>query len=133
LRANCSKPVYLLGVTENCSICMAALGKWTRPSGLLDQLKAAGADVVLVSTCDANGVSSTPATAEALRKRFALGSRFILAYEPLGRDNFKNFIGIRTNMAGARIALLLQAGNVTAALGQVDDEATIRKALGLVP
>jgi len=137
LRTACAKPVYILGVTETCGICMQELGQWTRPGNVLDQLKAEGADVVLVSTDNAQGVSGSKTTAEALRKRFALGTRFILGYEPAGsavgqgQASFSGFIPQRTNMSGARIALILRPGNVIGATGQVDAVADIRAGLGL--
>lgn len=134
VRQNCAKPIYMLGVTETCGICMQLLGQWTRPGQFLDQLKAEGVDVVLVSTDNPQGMPGSPQTAEALRRRFNLGNRFILGYEPAG-SNGPNvgsaFITKRTNYAGARIALIIKPGNIIGATGQVDDEDEIRDALGL--
>jgi len=137
VRASCAKPIYLLGVTETCGICMQKLGTWTKPGNLFDQLKAEGADVVLVSTDNAQGSPGSPATAEALKKRFALGDRFVVGYEPAGSGvgspstHFNGFIPTRAGVSGARIAIILKPGNVIGAVGQVDDPAEIRAALGL--
>ncbi len=128
---NCAKPVYILSVTETCGICMTHLGQWTKAGGFFDQLKAAGVDVILVSSENPQGANGSVETAEAVRKRFNLGDRFILGYEPLGRDSFTSFIATRTRYAGARIALIVKPGNIIGAIGQVDEESEIRKALGL--
>ncbi len=128
---NCAKPVYILSVTETCGICMTHLGQWTKTGGFFDQLKADGVDVILVSTENPQGAVGSVATAEALRKRFNLGDRYVLGYEPLGRDSFTSFIATRTRYAGARIALIVKPGNIIGAVGQVDDETEIRTALGL--
>jgi hypothetical protein len=131
IRANCAKPIYILGVTETCGICMQELGQWSRPGAFLDQLKADGADVVLISTDDPQGANGSAQTAMALSRRFSFNDRYTLAFEPLGRNSFNGFIGSRTGMAGARIALILKPGNVIGAVGQVDSTAQIRAALGL--
>jgi hypothetical protein len=134
VRANCGKPIYMLGVTETCGICMQQLGQWTRAGQFLDQLKAEGVDVVLISTDNPSGQPGSVQTAEALRRRFNLGTRFILGYEPAGSSgpNFGNaFITKRTGYGGARIALIVKPGNIIGAVGQVDDEQEIRDALGL--
>jgi hypothetical protein len=134
IRANCAKPIYMLGVTETCGICMQQLGQWTRAGQFLDQLKAEGVEVILISTDNPSGLPGSPQTAEALRRRFNLGTRFILGYEPAGANgpNFGNaFITKRTGYGGARIALIMKPGNVIGAVGQVDDEQEIKDALGL--
>jgi hypothetical protein len=134
LRANCAKPIYLLGVTETCGICMQKLGQWSRPGNVLDQLKSDGVDVVLVSTDNSQGAPGSVSTAEALRNRFGFGTRFFIGYEPMGSSgqaSFNGFIPTRTNHSGARIALILKPGNVIGAVGQVDDVSAIRAALGL--
>lgn len=131
IESNCAKPVYILGVTETCSICVAHLAQWTKPGAFLDRLRADGVDVVLVSTDGPSGDSGSAATAEALRKRFDLRDRFILGYEPRGRDSFEGFVALRTRFSGARIALIIKPGNIIGAVGQVDEESTIRVALGL--
>lgn len=134
VRANCAKPIYMLGVTETCGICMQQLGQWTKPGNFLDQLVADGADVVLISTENPSGTNGSPQTAEALRARFKLGTRFILAYEPNGSSGptmSNAFITKRTGYGGARIALILKPGNIVGAVGQVDDTTEIRDALGL--
>ncbi|MBX3186334.1 MAG: hypothetical protein KF819_04930 [Labilithrix sp.] len=137
LRANCAKPIYMLGVTETCGICMQKLGVWTKPGNVLDQLKADGADVVLVSTDNPQGAPGSAGTAEGLRRRFALGDRFILAYEPAGSaaggspNHWNGFIPQRTSSSGARIALIMKPGNVIGETGQIDEPAEIRAALGL--
>ncbi len=130
---SCAKPVYILGVTETCGICLSHLNKWTQEDGFFDRLKADGVDVILISTDNQDGENGSVKTAEALRKRFNLGDRFILGYEPLGRESFKGFVAERTRYAGARIALIVKPGNLIGAVGQVDDEATVRTALGLKP
>lgn len=128
---NCAKAVYVLGVTETCSTCMDQLGRWTRPGAFLDQLKAAGVDVILVSTDNPQGASGSVASADALRKRFDLSDRFIIGYEPFGPDSFEGFVARRTRYSGARIALVVKPGNVIGAVGQIDDESQIRTSLGL--
>jgi hypothetical protein len=133
IEKSCAKPIYILGVTETCGICLAHLNKWTQEDGFLDRLKADGVEVILISTDNQDGENGSVATAEALRKRFNLGNRFILGYEPLGRSSFKGFVATRTRYSGARIALIVKPGNIIGAVGQVDDEATIRAALGLKP
>lgn len=131
IESSCGRPIYVLGVTETCSICMDHLGQWSKAGGFFDQLKAEGVDVILVSTDDSQGRNGSVQTAEALRKRFQLGVRFIVGYEPLGRDSFESFVALRTRYAGARISLLVTADNVIGAVGQIDDEHQVRSALGV--
>jgi hypothetical protein len=133
VRKNCGKPVYVLGVTESCGICMQKLGVWSQPGNVLDQLKAGGADVVLISAIGTEMgkfVNGSNATAEGLRTRFALGNRFFLGYDTQG-SNFTSFIGQRTNIGGARIAIAMKPGNVIGAVGQIDDPAAIKAGLGI--
>jgi hypothetical protein len=131
VRNSCGKPVYMLNATEDCGICVDFLGTWSRPGNLFDQLKAAGADVVIISASTPTGGAGSVATAQKLRARFGLGTRFYIGYEPLGADNFGGFVQKRAYTAGARIALLLKRGNVMAAGGQEDEPARIRSLLGL--
>jgi hypothetical protein len=130
IRKSCGKPVYILGVTENCGICMQELGQWSQPGNVLDQLKTAGADIVLVSALTAQGAPGSATTAAALRTRFNLGSRFFIGYDAQG-SGFNSFIGKRTNTGGARIAYILKTGNIVGGMGQVDDPAQIKLKLGL--
>jgi hypothetical protein len=137
LRANCAKPIYILGVTETCGICMQKLGVWAKANNFLDQLKADGVDVVLVSTDNSSGTPGSVSTANALKNRFGLGDRFFLGYEPAGSaigspdTHSDGFIPLHTQMSGARIALIIKPGNIIGAVGQVDDTLDIRDALGL--
>jgi hypothetical protein len=130
IRDHCDRPIYMLGVTETCGICVQKLGQWSTPGGFFDELKAAGADVVLLSTDNPQGAPGSAATAEALRKRFNLGTRFYLGYETRGPQP-GGFISTRIRRSGLREALILKSGNIMGAGGQVDDPAVIRSALGI--
>lgn len=129
IRANCAKPIYILGMTESCGICMAHLADWTKPNGFFDQLKNDGVDVVLIhSTNKSDAVPSAQETA-TLVSNYNL-SRYIVGTDA-GGNGFNSFIGQRTGYGGARIAITVKPGNVIGQLGQIDSEIEVRKGLGL--
>lgn len=129
LRANCAKPIYILGVTESCGICMAHLADWTKPNGFFEQLKKDGVDVVLIHATNKSGAVPSAQETNNLVTNYGL-SRFIVGTDP-GGNGFNSFIGKRTGYGGARIAITVKPGNIIGQVGQIDAEADIRKGLGL--
>jgi hypothetical protein len=131
LRNSCGRPIYILNATEDCGICVEELTEWSRAGGVFDQLKAGGADVVIVSASTPSGGVGSAETAKKLRTRFALGTRFYLGFEPRGALDFDGFIAKRAYTAGARISLILKKGNIFAQGDQEDDPARIKQLLGI--
>lgn len=129
LRPNCAKPIYVLGLTESCGICMAHLAQWTKPGGFYDQLKAEGVDVVLIHATNPSGQAPSAAETTTLVGKYDL-TRYIVGTDAKG-NGFDSFIGKRSGYGGARIAIAIKAGNVIGQVGQIDSETEIRSALGL--
>ena len=129
IRPNCAKPIYLLGVTESCGICMSKLTQWSKPGGFYDQLKADGVDVVLIHATNPAGAAPTAAETTTLVGKFDL-NRYIVGTDAKG-NSFDSFIGKRSGYGGARIAIAVKAGNIIGQVGQMDSESEIRSALGL--
>lgn len=129
LRSNCAKPIYILGVTESCGICMGHLAEWTKPGGFFEQLKNDGVDVVLIHAT--NKAEKAPSAAETatLVANYKL-DRFNVGSDPKA-NTFESFIGKRSGYGGARIAITVKPGNIIGQVGQIDSEADIRKGLGL--
>lgn len=129
IRANCAKPIYILGVTESCGICMAHMAEWTKPGGFFEQLKNDGVDVVLIHATNKSDAVPSPQETATLVSNYNL-SRFIVGTDA-GGNGFNSFIGQRTGYGGARIAITVKPGNIIGQVGQIDSELDVRKGLGL--